>query len=157
MKASTDFTGIAYLAALAGAAGVAFWVYRSGWVSIADAAASAQRTFGNAARTVADAVNPVSQDNIAAQAANAVATAAAGRPASLGTLAADLMPSAAEKIVESPGFWVNPGRRASPSLFNFWDSTEGNPEPFTPPPHIVDELPPVNLGPAIFYRTGKRQ
>jgi hypothetical protein len=160
MTRSTDFTGIAYLTALGLAAAVAFVVYRKS-ASIGQAAGEVLGTVQGAATRVLDAVNPASQGNIANTSANAVASSITGRETSIGSLFADWWPSAAERTVNSPGFWNgSPGYLdpAATPYSGFDDWTQDFAGGDLPPAGAgyVGTLPKDESRPAIIYRAPRR-
>lgn len=152
MTTRTDWTGIAYLTALA-LAGVAAWtVYRKA-AGIGPAVGELVQGAKAAAWSLADYINPASSGNVAARAADAAASTLAGRPTSIGSLAADVFPSAAEQQVNAPGFWINEGR---PTLANLRPLDEYEFSAPFEPPGFVGTLPPDPERPAIIYRNPRR-
>lgn len=100
----TDFTGLAYLAVIAGTAWIGYQVYRS--------LPSVKKTVAGAV----DAVNPASQNNVVNRGVTAVVQAVTGTPNSLGTWLAekfDPMTRAADaamKSIQTPAYiqtWTN--------------------------------------------------
>jgi hypothetical protein len=135
-----------------GLVGLAYYWSRSGFVSIADAAASARRT-------LAEKLSPTSNDNLAYQGANAVASAVAGRPTTVGSVAADVLPSAAEKQVNAPGFWISPGKWKQPIVatgdpFAYVDTY--HPAPFDAPPFLLTDGPNLDTAAPIYDQLGNR-
>lgn len=135
-----------------GLVGLAYWWTRSGFVSIADAATSARRT-------LAEKLSPTSPDNLAYQGANAVATAMAGRPTTVGSAVADVLPSAAEKQVNAPGFWISPGKFKQPigatgDPFAYVDAN--HPAAFDPPPFLLTDGPNLDTAAPIYDPLGNR-
>ena len=137
------------------AIGAAWYIARQGFTSISDVAASLKRNLTSAAGNVAAGLNPASQDNYVNQVVNDAISAAAGRDTSLGSLAADIVPSAAERQVNAPGFWIN-APKAGP-LSNLTPMLEGE---FGAQPYdvtgFVGNYPADPNEPAIFYRSMKR-
>ena len=135
-----------------GLVGLAYWWSRAGFESIGDAAASARRT-------LAEKLSPTSPDNLAYQGANAVTSALAGRPTTVGSAIADVMPSAAEKQVNAPGFWISPGKFKAPKSatgdpFAYVDAF--NPPAFDPPQFLLTDGPNMDTATPIYDPMGNR-
>lgn len=160
MKQSTDFTGIAYLTALGLAAAVAFVVYRNS-KGIAPAVSEVVDNIKAGAAKVIDTINPASQTNAVNTSANAVASSIAGRDTSIGSLFADWWPSAAERTINTPGFWESKPAYLDPPAapfagFDDWTADfAGGPVPPAGAGY-VGILPKDETRPAIIYRAPRR-
>jgi hypothetical protein len=148
-------TDLAYIGAGVAAIGVLYALGKAGFVSLGDALASAQRTVGNAAKSIADTLNPVSPTNAAASGTSWALSQITGRDVTAGTLAADYLQPGAEKQINAPGFWTNPGRAGL--LSNLTPMQDGE---FGAVPYdvtgFVGNYPADPSQPAIFYRSMKR-
>jgi hypothetical protein len=160
MSRSTDFTGIAYLTALGLAAAVAYVVYRKS-TGIAPAVSEVVGNIKAGAAKVLDTINPASPTNAVNTSANAVASSIAGRDTTIGSIWGDWWPSAAERTINTPGFWENKPSYldpVTPAYAGFDDWTSDFAGGDTPPAGggYVGILPKDESKPAIIYRAPRR-
>lgn len=133
-----DFTGLAYLAALALVGVFAWRVYQTA----KGAAAGLPETLQGAAA----AINPANPDNVVNRAANAALQAATGTPDTVGTLIYNAVHG---------DEWARINADAPAATVPSWTSGYDLVDNF-PPPSFVGTLPRDQERPAIIYRAPRR-
>lgn len=133
-----DFTGLAYLAALA-------LVGLFGW-RVYQTAKGAATALPDAIQGAAQAVNPANPDNVVNRAANAALQAATGTPDTVGTWIYN---------ATHTDEWARVNAEAPAASAPVWTSGFDLQDNF-PPPSFVGTLPRDQERPAIIFRAPRR-